>query len=552
MSNNRTVPPPLQVFRGWAEKASYREQPLSIYQGNPLIEALPPILSREQAARNLAHDPGYQEQDRWLPAELRLHLIQNVVEFFEPLAIHLDLEARISRMIRSGYRPRNPIIRGFWRDLDGRVQSLRDALAEPGTPEQEVPRQLVDENGEPVRIRTRTTATSLAMLGISGVGKSTALESILSLYPQVIYHSYYRGQNFTWTQVPWLKLECPYDGSTRGLCFEFFQVLDMILGTNYYQTYARRGRASVDEMFPSMARVGWDHSIGVLVIDEIQRLSEANSGGARKMLNFFVELVNRIGVPVILVGTYKARPLFTREFSQARRGSGQGDLVWDRMQEDEEWKLFVDFLWRYQYVQKTSSLTPELCHALYDVSQGITDFAVKAYLLAQIRAITDENQTEEVTEDMIRSVAADSFQLSNRVLKALRNGDMVTLSEYEDVYPIDLEPYIQGALDGMGYPSRSQPGDQGVENSAGQKEGTTAMDASSQQQPDKGMVLSARQRAAQARGTSHNKGPRVLPKESLPHIVADGVKRQIAAYETLQQAGFLRPAAEYLAEEAAV
>src|SRR5579871_5861904 len=107
MSNNRTVPPPLQVFRGWAEKASYREQPLSIYQGNPLIEALPPILSREQAARNLAHDPGYQEQDRWLPAELRLHLIQNVVEFFEPLAIHLDLEARISRMIRSGYRPHN-------------------------------------------------------------------------------------------------------------------------------------------------------------------------------------------------------------------------------------------------------------------------------------------------------------------------------------------------------------------------------------------------------------------------------------------------------------
>lgn len=371
-------------------------------------------------------------------------------------------------------------------------------------------------------------------------------------YPQVIYHSFYRDQNFTWTQVPWLKLECPFDGSTRGLCFEFFQVLDMVLGTNHYQNYARRGRATVDEMFPSMARVGWDHSIGVLVIDEIQRLSEANSGGARKMLNFFVELVNRIGVPVILVGTYKARPLFTQEFSQARRGSGQGDLVWDRMQEDEEWRLFVEFLWRYQYVHKRSLLTPEICHALYDVSQGITDFAVKAYLLAQIRAITDENQTEEVTENMIRSVAADSFQLSNRVLKALREGDTLTLSQYEDVYPIDLEPYIQGALDRMGYPIHSQPGEHGAENSARQEEGTTAVDAAGQQQTDKGMVLSARQCAAQARGTPHNKGPRVLPKESLPHIVADGVKRQVAAYETLQQAGFLRPATAYLMEEAAV
>ncbi|HLW00389.1 MAG TPA: hypothetical protein VKT82_17110 [Ktedonobacterales bacterium] len=77
------------------------------YQGNPLIKALPSIISRDEAAKRLAHDPGYQEQDRFLPAELRLHLIQSVVEFFEPLAIHLDLEARISRMIRSGYQPHN-------------------------------------------------------------------------------------------------------------------------------------------------------------------------------------------------------------------------------------------------------------------------------------------------------------------------------------------------------------------------------------------------------------------------------------------------------------
>ena len=37
------------------------------------------------------------------------------------------------------------------------------------------------------------------------------------------------------------------------------------------------------------------------MIDEIQHLSMAKSGGSEKMLNFFVNLVNNVGVPVILV-----------------------------------------------------------------------------------------------------------------------------------------------------------------------------------------------------------------------------------------------------------
>jgi len=32
----------------------------------------------------------------------------------------------------------------------------------------------------------------------------------------------------------------------------------------------------------------------------------AKSGGSEKMLNFFVNLVNNVGVPVVLVGTPKA------------------------------------------------------------------------------------------------------------------------------------------------------------------------------------------------------------------------------------------------------
>lgn len=40
-----------------------------------------------------------------------------------------------------------------------------------------------------------------------------------------------------------------------------------------------------------------------------------------------------------------------REFRQARRGSGQGDLVMDRLEKDEYWHLFLEAIWDYQWVR---------------------------------------------------------------------------------------------------------------------------------------------------------------------------------------------------------
>ena len=93
------------------------------------------------------------------------------------------------------------------------------------------------------------------------------------------------------------------------------------------------------------------------------------------MLNFFTELVNTVGVPIVLVGTYKALSVLMGEFHQARRGSGQGDLHWFPMKEDSVWEQFVESLWDYQYTREKTDLSPQLSHTLYEVSQGITDIA---------------------------------------------------------------------------------------------------------------------------------------------------------------------------------
>jgi hypothetical protein len=261
---------------------------------------------------------------------------------------------------------------------------------------------------------------------------------------QVIHHSKYQERNFTYSQIVWLKLDCPFDGSLKGLCINFFQTVDSLLGTSYHKNYGSKNRTT-DEMLPYMALVAANHGIGVLVIDEIQRLSLARSGGIEKMLNFFVQMVNTVGVPVVLVGTYKSLSVFDGNFSQMRRGTGQGDLVWDRMKLDKEWTLFVKALWHFQYTRKVCSLedNPELIEVLYEETQGITDLAVKAYMLAQERAI--ETKAELVNASIIRSVCRDKFRILRPALEALRAKTKNALTRFEDAYPQFLEQYIKAS-----------------------------------------------------------------------------------------------------------
>ena len=47
-----------------------------------------------------------------------MHAVMDSLHFFEPLPVHLDLQQRISRMIRDGYVGRNPTDNGFWKSIE--------------------------------------------------------------------------------------------------------------------------------------------------------------------------------------------------------------------------------------------------------------------------------------------------------------------------------------------------------------------------------------------------------------------------------------------------
>lgn len=145
-----------------SNEALYIEQEILDFKDNPLIEALPPILSPEDSYDALIFYPEFNENERLLPTHLRYHAIPRISQFFQPVMQYLDLEQRFSRLLRYGYVSRNPKSADFIKGLSYGYQKLT--------------------KGQPIN-QLRTSASSFTLMGFSGIGKTTAIERVLSLYP---------------------------------------------------------------------------------------------------------------------------------------------------------------------------------------------------------------------------------------------------------------------------------------------------------------------------------------------------------------------------------
>jgi hypothetical protein len=408
-------------------QAIYTDQKdLSEYSGNPLIEALPPILEdSDEVIDMLSYSDGHHDGEREFGARSRMHRVLRLFRYFQPLEQHLDIEERFSLCIRQGYLHRSPLSPDYARALADGYKTIKSGSYE-------------------LPVAYNPTGSGFTIIGLSGVGKTSAVTRVLSLYPQVIVHSRYRDTPLVLKQIVWLKLECPHDGLVKGLCMEFFGAVDRAAGTNYFELYAKR-TTTIDLMMLRMEQIARLHCVGVLVIDEIQHLCLAKSGGSEKMLNFLVSLVNKIGIPVVLIGTTPAKDVLIKKFRQARRSSGhQGDLLWDRMKNDTSWDIFVSTMWKNQWTRQIVPLNDEFKDALYYESQGIVDIAVKLYAMAQIRAIG--LQLDTLSPGDFRIVASEKLGLVKSALDALRSGDKKRIDAIGDIALIDIDDYYAAYL----------------------------------------------------------------------------------------------------------
>ena len=410
------------------ENAVYQSPTEVLFIGNPLIEAIPSIGDPLEYAAQLMVIMPYQESDRNLNRMERLNKLPYIKQLHVPCTCDTEIAMNVDRCLRWGYYGRNPMP----------LSVIQQAITENGIPFDDRLRRVFRSYKQP--------AYGFPVFGISGVGKTCSVMNVLTLYPQVIVHTNYRGVPFDLHQLVWLKVDCPQDGSTKGLCQRILQEMDRILGSHFSEQHSFN-RISKEVLLGDLRSAIDSCSLGILVIDDVQNLCSVRDQVSTELLNFLVSLVNTAEVPIVMVGAPKFTTILQSEFQQAKRVTGEGEVHMDLLKQgSKEWNRYIRALWHYQYTRKKVELTAALSDAFYEETVGNQFLLAILYKLVQDYAII--SKTETFDAETVHRTADLRLGLTKQQRKDMREGRDVDLTLYEHLWrapaiPKEMNPQEQ-------------------------------------------------------------------------------------------------------------
>ena len=261
------------------------------------------------------------------------------------------------------------------------------------------------------------TNAGITMIGYSGCGKSSALQTLFAHYPQYIIH---RGKGLTtYPQIVYLVVQCPPHSNFRGLYKNIGYAIDRALG-NVKPIYAEEldagERGNLARYTDKVRLLIEKFSIGIIIFDEIQHLNFDVS--LENSFESILELANQTKVAFGVVGTEDAYgKIFSNNLRQARRLGPE--IHADKYCNSRElFNHIVTRLFTFQWFNEVVVPTDEMLNVMYECTHGIIDQIIALYIFMNLDYIRAKKKPL-VDAEYIRRTAERHYPGMQEILKNL-------------------------------------------------------------------------------------------------------------------------------------
>lgn len=343
---------------------------------NPLLEAMPDIISKSDFDDKMFSVPSLPSDTAAMSPRERLRGIRSLSTLFLPMNYMYIIYETLYNLISNTYMTRTSI------EAAAKINAI------------------FERNFETQQYAIQAGSGSL--LGVSGIGKTSAIMRCLSLFPQTIEHSVYNGAPFYCKQIIYLHVQCPSDCSIRTLALNIVNALDSALKCDTYKEKAKNICKSNSTANAYIKTICMSHNVGIIIIDEIQNviITAKRNRQYRPLIKFLVELMNDTATAVYLVGTPEADYVFRKEIHLMRRTMGYrlGAMSYSKIYHD-----FMREIWKYQFTPRRAELNEKTIKYFYDYTGGVPAYIIRLFQEAQISAL--QNGLPSIDAKTIRNTA---------------------------------------------------------------------------------------------------------------------------------------------------
>ena len=381
---------------------------------SPCVQALPPVRDFGELVNDVTTFPGFPPREEFLKMNEKernavLNKVKNAViclPYYQEIEEHVDMALVDSYERRSAIESNRPFREYTYNDK-----------TQTGYCHMEIT-ELSD------------APTGFCLLGRSGCGKSTGINSVLRKYPKLIIHN--PGTLRQYVQIPILLVHMSENNNFSGLYQSIGQTIDKILDNNtkVYEIELGRKGDSLSVKFHKLCDLIRIFHIGMLIIDEIEliEMKKIKEG----TIETFMSLSNQTGIAIASIGTEDA---FHKLFKHNRITRRMGNLI-----NADEYCSNPKSVYRllaslYGYLPDQVTLSQECMEAYYMESGGTINYLSQLFVSVtkEVTRLKSKGKPAEITPELIHKIAAKSLANKKALDKQTVNTRIVEDEEYSDI-----------------------------------------------------------------------------------------------------------------------